>query len=164
MIRKCFVSNSSSSSFVCCLTGEADSAMDASPSDLGMTECANGHIFYNRFLLEGEDPTLQDKRDWLKSQSEKYDWYKQYYTESLEMEDEAFEEWFEEEWDYSFNEEGISTKRCPVCQFVDLPDEDISKYFQAQLGKSRKDIALFLKEQFGTYDKFQEFIKQGEKK
>jgi hypothetical protein len=159
MIRKCFVSNSSSSSFVCCLTGEADSGMDASPSDLGMIECANGHIFYERFLLEGEDPTLQDKRDWLKSQSEKYDWYKKHYEDSLAMDDEEFEEYFEDEWDYEFNEEGISTKRCPVCQMQDLPNDDLSAYFLAQLGKTRKEFAGMMKEQFGTYDKFQEFIK-----
>jgi hypothetical protein len=160
MVRLGFVSNSSSSSFVCCLTGEADSGMDASPSDLGFAECANGHIFYERFLLEGEDPTLQDKRDWLKSQSEKYNWYKQYYTESLEMEDEEFEEWFEEEWDYSFNEEGISIKRCPVCQMLDLPWEDVGKWFLAQVGWDRKRFAEYIKNKFTTYEDFAKEIKE----
>ena len=44
-IRNGFVSNSSSSSFVCNVCGNVESGMDASASDLGMPECVNGHIF-----------------------------------------------------------------------------------------------------------------------
>lgn len=44
-IRTGFVSNSSTSSFVCQICGNADAGMDASPSDFGMAECENGHTF-----------------------------------------------------------------------------------------------------------------------
>lgn len=44
-VRQGFVSNSSSSSFVCAICGNADAGMDASPSDFGMAECENGHTF-----------------------------------------------------------------------------------------------------------------------
>ena len=43
--RQGFVSNSSSSSFVCDVTGEEESGWDCSPTDFGYYECCNGHIF-----------------------------------------------------------------------------------------------------------------------
>lgn len=43
--RNGFVSNSSSSSFVCDVCGRVESGFDASASDFDMLECENGHIF-----------------------------------------------------------------------------------------------------------------------
>jgi hypothetical protein len=163
-VRLNFVSNSSSSSFICCLTGNMESGMDMGLSEAGMIRCANGHEFIESLQLEGKEPTNEDKRNWLKTRSEKYDWYKASYSESLEISEEEFEEWFDEEWKWDYEDEGIAISSCPVCQFVDLPDNDVSRYFLAQLGKTRKEFAGMMKEQFGTYDKFQEFIKQGVKK
>jgi hypothetical protein len=42
--RMGFVSNSSSSSFMCDVCGCIESGMDASPADLGMVECSEGHV------------------------------------------------------------------------------------------------------------------------
>ena len=44
-IRQGFVSNSSSSSFICDVTGEEHSGYDCSPYDYDYYECCNGHIF-----------------------------------------------------------------------------------------------------------------------
>lgn len=44
-IRKGFVSNSSSSSFVCCITGATEGGYDVSLYDCGMVECEKGHTF-----------------------------------------------------------------------------------------------------------------------
>ena len=43
--RKDFVTNSSSSSFVCEICGNVDSGYDCSASELGFAECVNGHCF-----------------------------------------------------------------------------------------------------------------------
>lgn len=43
--RMGFVSNSSSSSFICDLTGRIESGMDCSLTDIGMVECVKGHTF-----------------------------------------------------------------------------------------------------------------------
>ena len=44
-IRLMFVSNSSSSSFLCEVTGRIKSGMDVGLDDVDMAECVNGHIF-----------------------------------------------------------------------------------------------------------------------
>jgi hypothetical protein len=43
--RKGFVSNSSTSSFLCEVCGSIEAGRDASPSDFGMSECVHGHVF-----------------------------------------------------------------------------------------------------------------------
>ena len=51
--RKYFVSNSSSSSFICEICGRTETGFDACLSDFGYVECENGHTFCDEELLEG---------------------------------------------------------------------------------------------------------------
>jgi len=44
-IRNGFVSNSSSSSFICEICGDSVVGYDSHPTDLGMEFCENGHLF-----------------------------------------------------------------------------------------------------------------------
>lgn len=43
-IRKDFVTNSSSSSFICEICGDTESGYDCGMSELGFVECENGHV------------------------------------------------------------------------------------------------------------------------
>jgi hypothetical protein len=44
-IRNGFVSNSSTSSFLCCVCGSIEAGMDIGINDAGMYECVKGHVF-----------------------------------------------------------------------------------------------------------------------
>ena len=46
-VRHGFVSNSSSSSFMCAVCGEIESGYDLSLSDCEMSRCEHGHEFHN---------------------------------------------------------------------------------------------------------------------
>ncbi len=59
-IRTGFVSNSSSSSFVCAVTGEIESGMDMCLSEINWIECENGHAFHEDYLVE---PLPEDMDD-----------------------------------------------------------------------------------------------------
>jgi hypothetical protein len=59
-IRKGFVSNSSSSSFICEVCGEIEGGWDASLSDVGMFECENGHVFCEGHALHDYDSNHED--------------------------------------------------------------------------------------------------------
>jgi hypothetical protein len=50
--REGFVTNSSSSSFICQVTGRVESGMDLSLSECGMCTCKNGHTFDDSFLIQ----------------------------------------------------------------------------------------------------------------
>ena len=54
-IRSGFVSNSSSSSFVCCICGRSEVVYDGSLRDAGMAQCINGHVTCQEELLPGHE-------------------------------------------------------------------------------------------------------------
>jgi len=49
-IRNGFVSNSSTSSFICCVCGETYTGHDACPADFDCVQCENGHIICEEHL------------------------------------------------------------------------------------------------------------------
>jgi len=59
--RQGFVSNSSSSSFVCDVCGASESGWDASLSDFDMYECENGHTFCADELVKPVDEKYLDE-------------------------------------------------------------------------------------------------------
>lgn len=54
-IRSGFVSNSSSSSFICDISGRCSSGMDISLSDCDMFRCTNGHTVDKEYYIETSD-------------------------------------------------------------------------------------------------------------
>ena len=54
-IRNGFVSNSSSSSFVCCVCARSEVVYDGSLGDVGMAQCIHGHTICQEELLKGYD-------------------------------------------------------------------------------------------------------------
>ena len=62
-IRNGFVSNSSSSSFICDSCGFEACGMDMSLSDAEMTECTNGHTICDSHLLKIEEPKIVEDED-----------------------------------------------------------------------------------------------------
>ena len=89
-IRNGFVSNSSSSSFICQVSGGIESGMDMSLSDFDMSQCSNGHEFYNQYRIETE--SNQARVVYAKEQLldvAKSDWYVENYphrvTEAVEL-------------------------------------------------------------------------------
>lgn len=62
-IRSGFVSNSSSSSFMCDVCGRTESGWDACLRDFGMVECVNGHEFCEEHLLAKAEAEKHDEND-----------------------------------------------------------------------------------------------------
>lgn len=61
--RKDFVTNSSSSSYICEICGNCESGYDVGLSEFGMSECVNGHIFCDEHKLS----ITETKEDLIKS-------------------------------------------------------------------------------------------------
>lgn len=49
--RNGFVTNSSSSSFVCQICGRTNSGFECDPDDLGFVVCKNNHVFCKRHII-----------------------------------------------------------------------------------------------------------------
>lgn len=136
-VRSGFVSNSSSSSFICLVCGEEASGWDLSLSDAEMVECKNGHVFCGSHLLEKE---------------------KEKSTTNAIDDDEDLEENDEDE-DYDDDDEyEVEIERCPICQFRALATEDGFAYLLQKANLTNKQCLAQIKQEFRNYDEFRKFF------
>ena len=142
-IRKDFVTNSSSSSFVCDICGRVESGWDAGVSDVSMMECVNGHIFCCDEALELPSKSNMIKmileNEWNK---DRYDYNTDTYHDFTEEDlitysDELLFDRFccEESGNY-----GVPECVCPICQFIEYSEYDLSEYLLKQYGVSRDEV------------------------
>ena len=142
-IRLGFVSNSSSSSFICDFCGSVVSDRDLSMEDAGMLTCENGHVFCN----EETDFSCDDlSEDFIKELKEYAKDRKYWGSDNLSKDfiskidavlsgdlsvDEFKTYLYEEDIIYAIKYEwGIPEKYCPVCNRKHKmeQDEDYIKY------------------------------------
>jgi hypothetical protein len=159
--RKYFVSNSSSSSFVCEICGEERSGMDMCLSDADMVECQNGHTICEEHVLNREEkpePTVEEARTKYKAWCKEENWRKGY-LDDLELDDDEFMAVYEDFINDYESDNGISEESCPICQFKISTTGDAASYLLKQLGMTKEQFAEKLKNEFGDYKKFKEYLK-----
>ena len=124
--RTDFVTNSSSSSFICEICGKEGSGFDASVEDFDMFECENGHVLCQEHML---NPSREEqineilKHDYWNKETGEYDIH--YTREELEAMDdeELFHVLLGEEVYYE-----VPECLCPICQFEEYSSYDMASY------------------------------------
>ena len=137
--RKSFVTNSSSSSYVCEICGRTESGWDLGLGDCEMMECINGHIFCNDEALE-----LPSKEEMIKMilENEWRGWddkikaYRDFSEEELIVmnEDELWEGFCSESGYYD-----VPECVCPICQFIEYSEYDLSAFLLKEYGVPRDE-------------------------
>jgi AraC-like DNA-binding protein len=180
--RKDFVTNSSSSSYVCEICGRSESGWDMGLSEAEMVECENGHVICQDEMLE------MDKKEIVKLILE---------NEYNSCSEEELQDMNEEELlsvcdgEFRYN---VPECLCPVCNFIEYSENDLSQYLQKKYGTSRDEVFAEVKqinkrrkklyeneyityvckqfnlnpteivaqwkEEFGTYSKFRDFLRK----
>lgn len=184
-IRTDFVTNSSSSSFICDICGNNESGWDMSIDDTDMVMCEEEHTFCKSEMLalpsREEIIKLAIKYDTLEDMTE---------AELMESSDEDEELW--EEYCLPDGSYSVPSCVCPICQFEAYRQSDLVKYLKKEypteeeplLAKmqaknpKRKvlyptdyvnhickqnnlnplDVIASWKERFGTYKEFKAYI------
>ena len=128
--RSTFVTNSSSSSYVCEICGRTESGWDLGLSECEMMECVNGHVFCCDEALEF--PSKEDmikmilENEWNRRRwdSEIRD-YRDFSEEELIVmeDDELFNDFCSESGYYE-----VPECVCPICQFIEYSEYDLSAY------------------------------------
>lgn len=142
-LRTDFVTNSSSSSFVCEICGRTETGWDIGLSEIEMMECVNSHIFCCDEALE--HPSKSDmikmilENEWNK---DRYDYNTNTYHDFTEEDllsynDELLFDRFccEESSHY-----GVPECVCPICQFIEYSEYDLSAYLLKQYGVTRDEV------------------------
>ena len=146
--RKDFVTNSSSSSYICEICGRNESGYDLCLSDCEMMECVNGHIFCCDEALE--KPTKKDlikmimENEWNK---ERWDsatrGYRDFSEEELVVMDEdcLFDKFCSDGYNYD-----VPECVCPICNFIEYSEYDLSAYLLKEYGVSRDEVFAEVKQ------------------
>lgn len=159
--RKDFVTNSSSSSFICEVCGRDESGFDLSLEDAGMMECVNGHVFCCNEALKRSSKEEMIKIILENSWNEKYNYRTGEYElitedELIEMDDLDLWSDFCKEGEYYDVPECV----CPICQFEAYSDYDLIKYLLKEYNLNTEDILAAWKERFGTYNEFKKWLRE----
>ena len=140
--RRDFVTNSSSSSYICEICGRNESGWDLCLSDCEMMECVNGHVFCCEEALE-----IPDKKELIRIILEndlnkglwdkKANGYIDYTEEQLEKMDDdiLFNDFCSESGHYNIPEEV-----CPICQFIEYSENDLSDYLLKEYQIPRETV------------------------
>lgn len=139
--RKDFVTNSSSSSYVCEICGRSESGWDISLDEADMMRCVNDHVFCRHEALEW--PSKKDMiKTILENEYNKNCWdgrthsYRDYSEkELLDMDKEILFTQFVSEDYYS-----VPESMCPICQFIEYSEYDLSAYLLKTYGVSREEV------------------------
>ena len=139
--RKDFVTNSSSSSYVCEICGRTESGWDLGLSECEMMECVNGHIFCCDEALEMSTKEEMIKMILENGWNNRWDSgiqdYRDYTEEEISAMDEdiIFDEWITDGGYYE-----VPECLCPICQFIEYSEYDLSAYLLKEYGISRDEV------------------------
>lgn len=141
-IRTDFVTNSSSSSYVCEICGRSESGWDLCLSECEMYECVNGHVFCCHEALERPSKTEMIKLILENGWNNRWG---NTYTEEEEFaamdEDIIFDEWITDGGYYE-----VPECMCPICQFIEYSEYDLSAYLLKEYGISRDEVFAEVKQ------------------
>lgn len=147
--RKGFVTNSSSSSFICDVCGEVFDGYDVSLSDFDLVECENGHticeseliknVNYKDFILKR---IIED--DYVKTKFENYlnnlivD---ETIEENQELDEDYYKDFVDRYMDFRYS---VPEEYCPVCQYKIINLENVKSYlikkYKLNINELKKEI------------------------
>ena len=157
-IRTGFVSNSSSSSFVCSVCNRVEEGYDGQYG-FDTSYCDVGHEFCSSHLGYLKKIPQEDK---LKLALEN-----KYFSETLKDEEVALakkgnsfaiDDIVERFMDYAGSE--VPESICPVCSLTSISDKNMAKYLLKQCGKTEKEVEAEIKNKYNTIKELREGLKK----
>lgn len=152
--RKDFVTNSSSSSFVCDVCGNVESGWDMCIEEAEMVECENGHEIC-QYHIEPDMEKLKDdycKKEFTAMFNEDDDLYNKFKEEDESKEDcltRLLEDDVDEiiryvdTYDLYYN---LPAEFCPICNHDVVKDSEVIDFATQKLGVTREELDKLTRE------------------
>lgn len=140
--RKDYVTNSSSSSYVCEICGRIESGWDLGLSEADMAECVNGHIFCLDEMLSVPRETMLK----IIKQDTEYTWSELRNLTEEDLQNKTENELTELMLKCGDGYYGVPEESCPICQFIEYSNHDLAKYLEIEYGVSRDEVFEKVKE------------------
>lgn len=184
--RDGFVSNSSSSSFICCVSGHVVSGMDMCLDESGMYNCVEQeHEFCTEFLVDGtsvvalkqevrqDNSSVEDR--WIipdDADAAKRERYTRWNREAVEQraelltllnefpDDGSALDLLEELWGNHYEHNTVPAAMCPICSLQHIQDSDLLAWALANVGTDRKELTRHLQDRFSSQAELQADTKQ----
>ena len=138
--RSDFVTNSSSSSYTCDICGRTESGWDMGLSEAEMVECVNGHTFCADEMLELSKEQLIKLILSIASEDDGEN-YSEDALKRLDADDLTILFMEMDDVRYSIPEEF-----CPICQFIEYSEYDLSRYLEKTYGVNRDEVFAQVKQ------------------
>ena len=141
--RKDFVTNSSSSSFVCEICGRRESGMDMWLGDFDMVECVNGHVIcQDEMVAIPRDKFTQEILDY----QEKYSEYCTTIYTKEQLDEMGEDEFLEIYFHLDDARSSIPEECCPICQFYEYSNSHLARYLEKKYQVSRDEVFAQIKQ------------------
>lgn len=148
--RTDFVTNSSSSSYICEVCNHVESGWDLSLSDAEMYECEIGHIFCREEIVGEVEPVVIARRRMLEDRHHiKMNYYKNnnetedQYFDRVMTDDDAAEEFAKKYYNLNYN---IPKENCPICSLSHIPNSDKIRYMMKELNITKEQLVELTRE------------------
>ena len=160
--RKDFVTNSSSSSYICEICGDNVSGMDYGLSDAGMFTCENRHTICDCHARNLPRNVLLD----LISQAEqdiinrygKHSWA--YHSEiPSDLDQYSDDDLVGIYFDVDDVRYAASEELCPICNFEKASDSDVINYLLKKYDTSRSLLLKEWRDRFKTYSDLKKYLR-----
>ena len=161
-VRNGFVSNSSSSSFICDVSGYETSGWDMTIDEADMYQCENGHTFLREYALD-----FDKKEFYLEALNDVLKYYVKNNINGIDdlkeiiekIENDDYDDYdslnyeYDLEMDYEYPSQG-----CPICQMKYMKDDDMLAYLLKKNELKKEDVHKEIKENY-DYESLQKYIK-----
>jgi len=170
-VRTGFVSNSSTSSFICDICGEVEAGYDLSLSDVDMHQCVNGHAWHDvcaKYKEPDESDIFKCAVGWANNEHNRK-WYpdeckviqgSNSYEEFVQNHEDEFGGSVDDFiGDDVISRHELNSELCPFCRLERVSDNDVNSYARKLVGfETFEDGANRIMQKFASYDEFQKWL------
>lgn len=162
-IRSGFVSNSSSSSFVCDVCGGIESGWDMCMEQAEMVTCVNNHSFHEQCAIGGRPDLDKIVREMVQKKKFPNEYLQSLFDRSDLIDDDDVEVFVSDTVCEMRYEGGVPAEYCPICSMTKIEQDELLMYLLKTREMTRGDVEQEIRDCFEDYGAFRKYLYEEKK-